>query len=121
MKPRKSLGDLATRTLDLPDSKSALAKASQDYKSHVARTMEVPYVYGLVDGEPRQFNANPQDPFVVRVTNTEEELVGHWEGNVLEPRWRVQVTDGKGIFPPNIKKGWIDGPSYRVQRRAEGK
>lgn len=121
MKPRKSMGELATRTLDLPDSNTALKKASQDFKSHVGRTMEVPYVYGLVDGEPRQFNARPQDPFVVRVANTEDELVGHWEDNVLEPRWRVDITDGQGMLPPNVKKGWIDGPSYRVQRRAQGK
>lgn len=121
MKPRKSMGDLATRTLDLPDSTTAMKKAAQDFKSHVGRTMEVPYVYGLVDGEPRQFNARPQDPFVVRVANTEEELIGHWEGNVLEPRWRADITDGQGMLPPNVKKGWVDGPSYRVQRRAEGK
>lgn len=121
MKPRKSMGELATRTLDLPDSNTALKKAAQDFKSHVGRTMEVPYVYGLVDGEPRQFNARPQDPFVVRVANTEDELVGHWEDNVLEPRWRVDITDGQGMLPPNVKKGWIDGPSYRVQRRAQGK
>lgn len=121
MKPRKSMNDLATRTLDLPDSNSANAKAMQDYKSHVSRTMEVPYVYGMVDGEPRQFNARPQDPFVVRVINTEQELVNHWEGNVLEPRWRVQITDGQGMLPPNVKQGWIDGPSYRVQKRGLGK
>ena len=121
MKPRKSMNDLATRTLDLPDSNAANAKAMQDYKSHVSRTMEVPYVYGMVDGEPRQFNARPQDPFVVRVINTEQELVNHWEGNVLEPRWRVQITDGQGMLPPNVKQGWIDGPSYRVQKRGLGK
>ncbi len=121
MKPRKSLNDLATRTLDLPDSNSANAKAMQDYKSHVSRTMEVPYVYAMVDGEPRQFDARPQDPFAVRVINTEKELVNHWEGNVLEPRWRVQITDGQGMLPPNVKQGWIDGPSYRVQKRGLGK
>lgn len=121
MKPRKSMGDLATRTLDLPDSATAMKKAAQDFKSHVGRTMEVPYVYGLVDSEPRQFNARPQDPFVVRVADTEDELVGHWEANVLEPRWRVEITDGQGMLPPNVKKGWVDGPSYRVQRRAQGK
>lgn len=121
MKPRKTLADLATHTLDLPDSTTAMNKAAADYKSHVGRTMEVTYVYGLVDGEPRQFNARPQDPFVVRVSDTEEELVGHWEGNTLEPRWRVQIVDGQGLLPPNVKKGWVDGPSYRVQRRAQGK
>lgn len=121
MKPRKTLGDLSTRTLDLPDSATALKKASSDFKSHIGRTMEVPYVYALVDGEPRQFNARPQDPFVVRVANTENELIGHWEGIKLEPRWRVQIVDGKGHLPPNIKKGWVDGPSYRVQRREQGR
>lgn len=120
MKPRKSLSDLATQTLDLPDSNTATQRATKDYKSHLGRTMEVPYLYGMVDGDAKQFNARPQDPFVIRISETEPEVVNHWEGNTLEPRWRCQVVDGQGMLPPNVKKGWIDGPSYRVQRREQG-
>lgn len=118
MKPRKGIGDYRAKTLDLPTVEDATNKAAKDFRENLRRTMEVPYIFVNQNGSFRVFNSNVNDPFVVKVVNTEDQfLEGIWKGDVLEPRWRVQVVDGKGKLPEGVTKGWVDGPSYRVQKR----
>lgn len=118
MKPRKGIGDYRAKTLDLPTVEDATNKAAKDFRENLRRTMEVPYVFINQNGSFRVFNSNVNDPFVVKVVNTEDQFLdGIWKGDVLEPRWRVQIVDSKGKLPEGVTKGWIDGPSYRVQKR----
>lgn len=119
MKPRKGIGDYRTKTLDLPTVEDARAKAVKDFRENLRRTMEVPYVFVIENGTSfKVYNSKITDPFVVKVVNTEEQFLDSiWKGDVLEPRWRVQIVDGKGKLPEGVNKGWIDGPAYRVQKR----
>jgi hypothetical protein len=111
--PRKGLSDFRTRRIDVVSQEDGTARAVKDYNDHVNRTMEVPYIYAMVDGEARQFNSHSGDPFIIRVSKTMPELVKRWNGENLSPRWQVKVENGQGVVPPDVKSGFIDAPGYR--------
>jgi hypothetical protein len=105
--------------IDKATKEEAENAAKLDYKKFVNKTVEALYVFGTIGlGETKQFNSKVNNPFLVKVMQNTD-LVLTWEGNMLVPRYRVTIVDGKGIIPENVKNGVIHAPQYRVQKSAE--
>jgi hypothetical protein len=115
----QSLSQFQVKVLDMPTVQDAKERARADYSEKRGRTIQVPYLFVLnSEQNGEQYNSRAADPFVVRIEPTDDHfLTGIWDGNVLTPRWKIVVKDGKGIVPANARIAWIDARGYRVQKK----
>lgn len=97
-------------TLD-PREESFEARAREDFTRHLGRELLVPVVYGYAgDDSVECFPAQAQ-ALRVRVTDTDDRDLTHWNDDYLDPYWNVDVLS-QDPSVDGVRSFWIHGPSY---------
>lgn len=85
------------------------------YAGLVGRVVEVPYISYFLDDNSTDHNG----PFLVRVTETDNTDLNHWNHSYYDANWDAEPLPGQGI-PSGARNFWVSCVSCNAEPR-EGK
>ena len=91
----------------------AEALVLQDYREHYGKLLRVSYLAGT-DKNGDSIDKYVDGVLIVRLLDTNEDSVLHWNDEWLDPYWDVEVIQGAELVV-GINNPWIDGPSYNTK------
>jgi hypothetical protein len=86
-----------------------------DYNLNFGKTMRVDQIDGL---DRRQISTTIFAPvgksFLVRLIETNQTDLFHWNDDFIDPYWNIEVIDACGLDSEMPEYPWIFGPSYEA-------